>query len=197
MISANNNFGNNMNGGQTEKSNWKIGRIFGKNPSDPSKAAVLEIGLYKSKYSVFATLSVRYEMGKDSQNRIQFETGLNKENPSCLLNTENVESVLLLCDLLVKDPSKVSMLHYINDGGRSKLDIKGSETSCTFTVTSEIGTKSIQFDAIPAGFTNVHGCIPALRDMLKIAQKKQLTGKLDPDEFGTAADNNNDEDSPF
>lgn len=195
MISANNNFGH--SGGNTqqgEKSNWKIGRIFGKNPTDPSKAAVLEIALYKSQYSIFGTLAVRYEMGRDSKNRIQFETGLNKENPSTLLNPENVASVLQLCDILEKDPSKISQLRYNLDTGRSKLEIQGNETSTIFTVTSDIGSKKIQFDATPAGFTNIHGCISSFKSFLKVIQKKQLTSKLDPEEFGG---NDNDEDSPF
>ena len=196
MISANNNFGNNMNGGQQgEKSNWRIGRIFGKNPNDTSKAAVLEIGLYKSQYSMFATLSVRYEMGRDSKNRIQFETGLNKENPSVLLAPESVATVLLLCDIVERDPSTVNNLRFLHDTGRSKLDIQGSETSTVITVTNDIGSKKIQFDATPAGFTNIHGCFPALKNALKIVQKKQLTAKLDPEEFGS--NNDNDEDSPF
>lgn len=195
MISANNNFGNSMNnGGQQEKTNWKIGRVFGKNPNDPSKAAVLEIGLYKSQYSMFATLSVRYEMGRDSKNRVQFETGLNKENPSVLLAPESVATVLLLCDIVERDPSVVNNLKFYHDTGRSKLDIQGSETTTTFTVTNDIGSKKIQFDATPAGFTNIHGCFPALKNALKVIQKKQLTAKLDPDEFGG---NDNDEDSPY
>lgn len=196
MISANNNFGNNVgNAQQTEKSNWRIARIFGKNPNDTSKAAVLEIGLYKSQYSMFATLSVRYEMGRDSKNRIQFETGLNKENPSVLLAPESVSTVLLLCDIVKRDPSVVSNLTFMHDTGRSKLDIKGSDTSTVFTVTNDIGSKKIQFDATPAGFTNIHGCFSALENALKVVQKKQLTAKLDPDEFGI--NNDNDEDSPF
>ena len=180
---------------QGEKSNWRIGRIFGKNPNDTSKAAVLEIGLYKSQYSMFATLSVRYEIGRDSKNRIQFETGLNKENPSVLLASESVSTVLLLCDIVKRDHSVVSNLTFMHDTGRSKLDIKGSDTSTVFTVTNSNGSKKIQFDATPAGFTNIHGCFSALENALKVVQKKQLTGKLDPDEFGT--NNDNDEDAPF
>lgn len=192
MISTNNNFGNNGNTQQGEKSNWKIGRIFGKNPNDPSKAAVLEVGLYKSQYSMFATLSIRYEMGRDSKNRVQFETGLNKENPSVLLAPESVSAVSTLCKLVTEDPSKISSLNFSHDTGRSKLDIQSNETSTVMTVTNDIGSKKIQFDATPAGFTNIHGCFPALNDMLAIVHKKQLTAKLDPDEF-----NSNDDDSPF
>lgn len=196
MISANNNFGNNMNGGQTEKTNWRIGRIFGKKPDEPSKVAVLEVGLYKSPYSMFATLSIKYELGRDSKNRIQWESGLNKENPSVLLAPESVSTVLLLCDIAEKDPTVINNLRFIHDTGKSKLEIQGSETSTIFTVTNDIGSKKIQFDATPAGFANIHGCIPALKNALRVVQKKQLSAKLDPDEFGTA-DNNNDEDSPF
>lgn len=195
MISANNNFGHNVgNAQQGEKSNWRIGRIFGKHPTDNSKSAVLEVALYKSQYSMFGTLAIRYEMGRDSKNRIQFETGLNKENPSTLLNPENVSNVLQLCDILEREPSKISQLHYNLDTGRSKLEIQGSETAIVLTVTSEIGSKKIQFDATPAGFTNIHGCVRAIKSLLAIVQKKQLTAKLDPEEFGG---NDNDEDSPF
>lgn len=192
MISTNNNFGNNGNTQQGEKSNWKIGRIFGKNPNDPSKIAVLEVGLYKSPYSMFATLSIKYEMGRDSKNRVQFETGLNKENPSVLLAPEGVSAVSTLCKLVTEDPSKISNLNFSYDTGRSKLDIQSNETSTVMTVTNDIGSKKIQFDATPAGFTNIHGCFPALNEMLAIVHKKQLTAKLDPDEF-----NSNDDDSPF
>lgn len=193
MISANNNFGNN-GGQQGEKSNWKIGRLFGKCATDTSKSAVLEVGLYKSQYSMFATLSIRNEMGRDSKGRAQFETGLNKENPSVLLAPESVATVLLLCDLIEKEPASVNNLKFIHDTGRSKLEIYGSETSTTIIVTNEIGSKQIQFEATPAGFTNIHGCFPSLKNMLKVIQKKQLTAKLDPDEFSS---NDNDEDSPF
>jgi hypothetical protein len=198
MISANNSFGNNVGNAQpNEKRNWKIGRMFGKYTADTSKAAVLEVGLYKSPYAVFCTLSIRTEMGKDSKGRVQFETGLNKENPSCLLNVENVAGVLQLCDYLEKDPGKVSQLNFQHDGGRSKLNIKGSETETTFTVTSEIGSKSITFEATPAGFMNVHGWVRGLKELLKVVQKKQLTAKLDPEEFGTNNDSNDGEDVPF
>lgn len=193
MISTNNNFGNNINQ-QQEKTNWKLGRMFGKSTVDSSKSAVLEVGFYKSKYSMFGTLSIRNEMGKDSNGRVQFETGLNKENPSCLLNPENTASALLLCDTVMKDPSKIANLRYVLDSGRSKLEITGSDTSTTFTVTNEIGSKSIKFDATPAGFANIHGCFAAIRELLKIVQKKQLTAKLDPDEFGA---NESSEESPF
>ena len=196
MISANNNFGNNVgNAQQNEKTNWKIGRIFGKKPDEPSKVAVLEVGLYKSPYSMFATLSIKYELGRDSKNRIQWESGLNKENPSVLLAPESVSTVLLLCDIAVKDPTVINNLRFIHDTGKSKLEIQGSETSTIFTVTNDIGSKKIQFDATPAGFANIHGCIPALKNALKVVQKKQLSAKLDPEEFGS--NNDNDEDSPF
>ena len=196
MISANNNFGNNMNGGQqTEKSNWRIGRMFGRKPDELTKAAVLEVGMYKSPYSTFCTLSVRYEMGRDGKNRIQFETGLNKENPSCLLNPEQVAALIQACEMLERDPSKIPVLNYVHDGEKSKLNIVGTETYVQITVTNEIGSKKIQFDATPAGFTNIHGCISTLKMLAKIVQKKQLNAKLDQEEFGT--NNENDEESPF
>lgn len=193
MISNNNNFNNMNNSQQNEKTSWKIARVFGKKPGDPSKVAVLEIGLYKSQYSAFATLSIKYEMGRDMKNRVQFETGLNKDNPSCLLSPEDTACVISLCELLEKDPSKISELKFAHDGGRSKLDITGSETNTIVAVTNEVGSKNIQFDATPAGFTNIHGCIPAIKNALKVVLKKQITAKLDPDEFG----NDSDGDSPF
>ena len=196
MISNNGNFGNNVgNAQQNEKRNWRIARLFGKKPDEPSKAAVLEIGMYKSPYSTFATFSVRYEMGRDSKNRIQFETGLNKENPSCLLNPEEVAGLILLCEIVEEDHSTMKSLHYIQDSGKSKLDILGSETSTIITVSNEIGSKKIQFDATPAGFTNIHSCIPALKDALEKIRAKQINAKLDPEEFGN--NNDNDEESPF
>jgi len=195
MISANNNFGNSVgNAQQTEKSNWKLGRMFGKKPNE-SKAAVLEVGMYKSQYSTFCTLSIRYEMGRDSKNRVQFETGLNKENPSCLLNPEQVASLIQLCDTLERDQSKIPQLNYVHDGEKSKLNIVGAETYVQVTVTNNLGSKTIQFDATPAGFTNIHGCISTLKMYAKIVQKKQLNAKLDQEEFGT--NNENDEESPF
>lgn len=197
MISANNNFGNNVgNAQQNEKRNWKIARLFGKKPDEPSKAAVLEIGMYKSPYSTFATLSIKYEMGRDSKNRVQFETGLNKENPSCLLNPEEVAGLILLCEIVEEDHSAMKTLHYMHDSGKSKLDILGSETTTVMTVTNEIGSKKIQFDATPAGFTNIHCCMPALKDALAKIRDKQINAKLDPEEFGNN-NNDNDEDSPF
>ena len=197
MISANNNFGNNMNGGQqTEKSNWRIGRMFGRKPDELTKAAVLEVGMYKSPYSTFCTLSVRYEMGRDGKNRIQFETGLNKENPSCLLNPEQVAALIQACEMLERDPSKIPVLNYVHDGEKSKLNIVGTETYVQITVTNEIGSKKIQFDATPAGFTNIHCCMPALKDALVKIRDKQINAKLDPEEFGNN-NNDNDEDSPF
>jgi hypothetical protein len=195
MISTNNNFNNNVgNAQQPEKSNWKIARIFGKNPNDTSKVAILEIGLYKSQYSMFATLSIKNEMGRDSKNRIQFETILNKDNPSVLLAPENVTTVLFLCNLVENDPSVVKNLNFKLETTRSKLEIKGSDTATLLTVTNEIGSKSIQFDAVPAGFTNIHGCYDSIKNALKVIQKKQFTIKLDPDEFGSSS---NDEDAPF
>lgn len=196
MISANNNFGNNVGSAQqNEKRNWKVSRLFGKKVDEPSKAAVLEIGMYKSPYSTFATFSIRNEMGRDSKNRAQFETGLNKENPSCLLNPEEVAGLILLCEIIEKDHSSMKTLHYMHDNGRSKLDILGSDTNTIITVGNELGTKKIQFDATPVGFTNIHSCIPALKDALVVIRNKQINAKLDPEEFG--ANNDNEEDSPF
>lgn len=198
MIQANNGFGNNVGNAQpNEKRNWKIGRMFGKYTADTSKAAVLEVGMYKSPYSIFCTLSIKAEMGKGMNGRAQFEGGLNKDNPSCLLNVENVSALLQLCDSLEKDHGKVPQLNWQHDGGKSKLFIKGSETETTFTVESEIGSKSITFEATPAGFVNVHGWVHGLKEFLEIVQKKQLTAKLDPEEFGSNNDSNGGEDIPF
>ena len=197
MISANNSFGNNVGNAQPkEKTNWKIGRMFGRCTTDASKAAVLEVAMYKSPYSVFCTLAIKNEMGKDAKGRIQFETGLNKENPSVLLNPENVASVITLCNLLEKNMNNVASLNYVLDTGRSKLEIKGSDASTVITVTNEVGTKSIKFDSTPAGFQNIHAWVPALKELIKIVQKKQLSAKLDPDEFGNNDENEN-EDVPF
>ena len=196
MISGNNSFGNNMNNGgqQQEKRSWNVSRVYGKNPNDPSKIAFLNVGLYKSQYSTFTTLAIRHELGKDSKGRTQFETGLNKENPSTLLNTEFTAGLINLCDILIKNPSDVSKLNLVIDSGKSKLAIRGSESNIQLTVTNEVGTKTIAFDAVPVGFTNVFPFISAFKNALEIVQKKQLSAKLDPDEFG---EENNDGDAPF
>lgn len=197
MISQNSSFGNNMNNGNgqqpQEKRSVKLGRIYGRSVNDSTKAAFLEVGCYKSQYSMFATLAIKVEMGKDSKGRAQFETGLDKDNPSVLLNPENVASVITLCDMLIGNPEKVSQLNYMLDSGRSKLEMRGTESSVTITVTNDVGSKSIVFNATPCGFANIHAIIPVLKKFLDIIQKKQLSAKLDPEEFN----GNDDGDAPF
>jgi hypothetical protein len=190
-----NNHGNNQNDGAPEKTSFRVGRMYGKHPTEPGKAAVLDIGLYVSKYSVYATLAIKYEMGRLSNGQVQFEAGLAKDNPSALLNAEQVVGIIDLFNRIT--PSDISKLNLLIDSGKSKFQIDGTETQTKFTVTNDKGSKSIKFDAMPSGIMNVHSSLELLKEYLKIVSKKQISYRLSPDEFNDLPAESGDSTSPF
>ena len=193
----NNNNNQNNNSGAPEKSNFNVGRMWGKHPTDAGKVAVLDVGIYASKYAVFASFAIKYEMGKLSNGQVQFEAGLAKDNPSSLLNAEQLTGLITLLDHI--EQKDVPSLNLCIDSGKSKFSIVGSETQVQITVSNDKGTKSITFDAMPAGVMNIHSSLELLKKYLIIIQKKQLSYRLSPDVFGEepAATQTEDSSSPF
>jgi hypothetical protein len=50
--------------------------------------------------------------------------------------------------------------------------------------TQKLGSRTITFDSIACGNKNVHATFETFVEFLKIAYKKALLNKLDPEEFG-------------
>ena len=189
-FTQNNNFGSNSNG-EKKKQNFRVGRIYG---SDGQ----LDVGLYISDVGiVYGTASIKAAIGKNPSNGVtMYESGLNKDNPSVLLNTENI--IALLKYFEKADDAFISGINFTLDAGRSKISFSGSDTDVKITIENKVGTKSITLSATPVGNKNVHASIYQFIEYLKIIIKKQLKNKLDPEEFSDiSAGEGNDEDSPF
>lgn len=182
---------NSQNGQDNEKQSISVGKIYGKSGEDTSKSATLAVGIYATKYSMFATLSVRYEIGRLSNGQTQFEGGLNKDIPSVLLNIEDTLGLIKILEFV--DEEGCDGISFVHDTGKSSIAFEGSKDFAKITIKNPVGSKTIQFNAkmTNAKVFNIPG-LKQLQEYLKIISKKQINRKIEPEDS-----NETDSSSPF
>lgn len=187
-FNQNNNFNNsNSNGGEKKKENFKIGKLWG---SDGQ----LEVSMWVPPTGARAILRIKSVVGKDpSTGASVLEQKMPNELPGFFMDINVLKAFLVA----VEGASDYGALSFVIDkGGNNKLTVAGQGGTIKMTIDSaKNGSRTITFESVAMGNKNVHAAFMNLHEYLKIAYRKALTSKLDPDEFALAVGGgNNDED---
>ena len=190
-FTTNNNFNNNtnQNGGDKKKTNFRLGKVWG---SDGQ----LDISVWVADTGVRAILSIKQAVGKDpSTGANVLEQKMPNELPRYFMNIDLLRAFI---DVVDATPDLGTLNIVLDKGTAGKLTINGQGNSIKMTIDSQKqGSRTITFDSVSVGSKNIHASFRNLIEYLKIAYKKALTNKLDPDEFGMAVNGENSEDTPF
>ena len=192
MAFANNNSFNNSNqNGEKKKTNFKIGKLWG---SD----GILDVSVWVSDTGVKTILAIKAAVGKDpSTGANVFEQKMPNELPRFFMNMDFTRALVSAIDAT---PDLGSLnVSLVKVGGSDKLTIVGQGNSIKMTIdTQKLGSRTITFDSIACGNKNVHATFETFVEYLKIAYRKALLNKLDPEEFGMAVGSGEDtEDLPI
>lgn len=191
MAFNNNNFGNSGNnqGGDKKKTNFKIGKIWGAD-------GVLEVSVWVADTGVRSILSIKSAVGKDpSTGNNVLEQKMPNELPRFFMDAPLMNSLFTCVNALDIGTANI----VIDKGNNNKLSIVGQGNQIKITIDSaKCGSRTITLDALVINGKAIHGHFNTLIEYLKIAYKKAITNKLDPEEFGMATgDNGEDETVPF
>ena len=193
-FNVNNNFNNNQQGTTNtdkKKTNFRIGKIWG---SDGQ----LEVSVWVADMGVQTTLRIKSAIGKDpSTGNNVFEQKMPGDLPSFYMNVNYVKAFLNAVDKLNDDNlANINVVLDKSFGGQgSKLSVIGDGNTIKITIdTTKSGSRSMTFEPISTGVKNVHASFMVFCEYMRIAYKKALYSKLDPEEFAMAVGNGgNDE----
>jgi hypothetical protein len=191
-FNTNNNFNNNSNnnGGDKKKTNFRLGKVWG---SDGQ----LDVSIWVADTGVRAILSIKAAVGKDpSTGANVLEQKMPNELPRFFMNIDLLRAFI---DVVDATPDLGSINIVLDKGNAGKLTIAGQGSSIKITIDSaKQGSRTITFDSIGVGNKNIHAAFRNLCEYMKIAYRKALTNKLDPEEFGMAVNGgDNDDDLPI
>lgn len=187
-FSPNNNFNNANNGGNNgKKTNFGIGKVWG---SDGQ----LDISVWCAPTGVRAILRIKSAVGKDPQTGA---TALEQRKPNELPGFfMNIDVLRAFIEYVSTVNDYGSMSFAIDKGNNNKLTVVGQGNTIKMTIDSaKLGSRTITFDSVAMGSTNVHSAFINIIEYLKICYKKALTNKLDPDEFALAVGISSDDDN--
>ena len=190
----NNNFNNSGNnqGGDKKKTNFKIGKIWG---SD----GVIEVSVWVADTGVRSILSIKSAVGKDpSTGANVLEQKMPNELPRFFMDAGLMNAVI---NSVAQTSDLGSINIVIDKGNNNKLTVMGQENQIKITIDStKCGSRTITLDSLSINGKCVHANFNILIEYLKIAYKKALYNKLDPEEFAmiSPSDEQPDgEDAPF
>ena len=184
---TNNNFNNTNNqNGDKEKTNFRIGKIWG---SDGQ----LDVSVWVADTGARTILSIKSAVGKDpSTGNNVYEQKMPNELPRFFMNADLSRAVI---EAVESTPDLGSLNMTIDKGGNNRLSIVGQGNSIKLTIDSpKQGSRTITFDSISVGSKNIHASFKNLIEYIKIGYKKAITAKLDPDEFALAVDSDDSND---
>jgi hypothetical protein len=189
-FTPNNNFNANQNnGGEKKKTNFRLGKIWG---SDGQ----MDVSIWVADTGVRAILSIKAAVGKDpSTGANVLEQKMPNELPRYFMNLDLMRAFIDIVD----STTDLGTLNVVLDKGNAgKLTVAGQGSSIKVTIDSaKQGSRSITFDSVACGNTNIHAAFKNLNELIKIAYKKALTNKLDPEEFGMAVGGSDDDELPI
>ena len=184
---------NNNNGqsGEQKKTNFKLGRVYGSNGR-------LDLTVWLADTGVRMTLMITQAVGTDPSNgKPMFEQRKPSELPRFYLNASHMRALI---DVFEEYKGNFTNLSVVIDkgqnGGKFTITSNGSNVEMSITGTKQ-GDRSITLESVSVGPVNKASNLEVFIDLLKIAYKKALIQKLDPDEFSFVAGNGSDEDAPF
>lgn len=190
-FTPNNNFNANQNnGGEKKKTNFRLGKIWG---SDGQ----MDVSVWVADTGVRAILTIKQAVGKDpSTGASVLEQKQPSELPRYFLNADYIRAILAANERLT-DPGSVNIVIDKGQNG-GKLSIIGSGNSIKITIeSSKNGSRTMTLDSVSVGSDNIHAGYLNLIEYLKIALKKAMTQKLDPEEFGMALQSSDDDNLPI
>lgn len=190
-FNTNNSFNNtNQNGGEKKKTNFRLGKVWG---SDGQ----MDVSVWVADTGVRAILSIKAAVGKDpSTGANVLEQKMPNELPRFFMNIDLLRAFI---DVVEATQDLGTLNVVLDKGNAGKLTVAGQGNAIKLTIDSQKqGSRTITFDSVSVGSTNVHAAFRNLTEYLKIAYKKALTNKLDPEEFGMAVGGgDNDDDLPI
>lgn len=189
-----NNYNQNNNNGQSgeqKRTNFPLGRVFGANGR-------LELTVWLADTGVRMTLMIKQVAGTDpSTGKPMFEQRKASELPRFYLNASHMRALI---DVFEECKGNYSNLNIVIDkgqnGGKFTIVSNGSNIDMSITGTKQ-GDRSVTLESVSVGSINKSSNLELFIDFLKIAYKKALIQKLDPEEFGFVAGNGSDEEAPF
>lgn len=177
------------NSGEKKKTNFRVGRVY-------ATDGTVDVSVWNSdKGGCFCILSIKAAVGKDpSTGTNVYEQKMSGELPSMVMNLEMVRAFLEV--VKKQDPENLNFKLDTNRG--SSITVAGTGSSIKVTIeNAKNGTRTVTFDAVPVGSTNVHANWRNLVDMVDICFKKALRNKLDPEEFAMVGEDENSSDLPI
>lgn len=177
------------NSGEKKKTNFRVGRVY-------ATDGTVDVSVWNSdKGGCFCILSIKAAVGKDpSTGTNVYEQKMSGELPSMVMNLEMVRAFLEV--VKKQDPENLNFKLDTNRG--SSITVVGAGSSIKVTIeNAKNGTRTVTFDAVPVGSTNVHANWRNLVDMVEICFKKALRNKLDPEEFAMVGEDENSSDLPI
>lgn len=185
-----NNSGNNQNG-EKKKTNFRIGKIWGAD-------GVLEVSVWCADTGVRSILSIKSAVGKDpSTGANVLEQKMPNELPRFFMDA-GLMNAFINGIAATSDLGSVNIV--IDKGGNNKLTIVGQSNQIKVTIDHpKCGSRTVTLDSVVINGKPIHANFNILVEYIKIAYKKALVNKLDPEEFGMVANNDNGEDEtvPF
>lgn len=175
--------------GEKKRTNFRVGRLYG---SD----GILDISIWNSDSAVYTIFQIKQAIGKDpSTGANAYEQKAPNELPRIFMNLEFIRAFDEFVKI-VEASSNDQFRGTFTPRAGSKLTIEGSKSGSFKIVleTDKLGTRTITFNAIPVGDTNVNSAWKNIGDLIGICVKKALYAKLDPEEFATAIGAVNDGD---
>lgn len=186
----NNGSSNNNNGGEKKRSNFGIGRVYGKN-------GIIDVSVWKSdKGGCYCIINMKSAIGKDpSTGANVYEQKMANELPSIFLQSEYAKSILMA--VKGKDPSTLNV--NIDTHRGAKFSIVGSPSEVNVTINhNKLGDRSVTLEAISVGNASVHANFENFISYIEMGYKKCMTNKLDPTEFAMVANDDTDsQEVPF
>lgn len=194
-FNVNNNFNNNQGGlnnaTDKKKTNFRIGKLWG---SDGQ----LDISVWVAQSGVFTTLTIKSAIGKDPATGTNvLEQKMPGDLPRFYMSISLVKAFLQCIESYTADDISRINFEYDKDQRGGKLSIIGDGNVIKMTIDSkkQQGHRTITFEATSVGSKNIHSTFLVFCEYMKIAYKKALYNKLDPDEFAMAVGNGGNDDN--
>lgn len=182
-----NNAGQQNNGEPKKKVNFKMGKVYGDD-------ATMDVGVWTSDSGVFAILTIYQQVGKDpSTGKGVYETKPPKELPRLFMNRDRIIALVSAMTAYGDNPGEANFTM----DGNSKLKVEGLGNKVKLTITDKLGERTITLGSFTLGKVTTFPQWTVVRDLLKIAYRKALIDKIDNDDFNSAINTSDDNDSPF
>lgn len=186
----NNNFNNNQNG-EKKRTNFPLNKFWGTNGR-------LELAMWLADGGAITTFTIKQEVGKDpSTNASVLENKGPGELPKMYLRMGELAGLI---DALEENAGKSDFTitrDKGNDKGKLTFDMRNYVLTITIDGTKQ-GSRSLNIDSISFGSTVRNAELKNIIETLKIAYRKCITAKLDPETFAFAVNGGGDDEAaPF